>query len=89
MNFREESILKMEVSPFLFFFKDFIYLFLDRGDWREEREQEKHQCVVASCMPCTGNLACNPRRFPDRELNQQPFGLQVSAFFTPGFWEKI
>ena len=29
------------------FFKDFIYLFLERG--REgEREGEKHQCVVAS-----------------------------------------
>ena len=33
-----------------FFFKDFIYLFLERG--REgEREGEKHQCVVASRTP--------------------------------------
>ena len=29
------------------FFKDFIYLFLERGRERE-REGEKHQCVVAS-----------------------------------------
>ena len=57
----------------LFFFKkDFIY-FKQRG--REgERGGEKHQCVVASCMPLTGDLtwpatqacaltrngACNP-----------------------------
>ena len=36
----------------------FIY-FLERG--REgEREGEKHQCVVASCLPPTGDLARNP-----------------------------
>ena len=41
------------------FFKDFIYVFLERG--REgEREAEKHQCVVASCVPPTGDLALNP-----------------------------
>ena len=34
-------------------FKDFIYLFLERG--REgEREGEKDQCVVASCTPLLG-----------------------------------
>ena len=37
-------------SSLFYFFKDFIYLFLERG--REgEREGEKHQCVVASHMP--------------------------------------
>ena len=42
-------------SPFL---KRF-YLFLERG--REgEREGEKHQCVVASCMTPSGDLAHNP-----------------------------
>ena len=35
-----------------FFFKDFIYLFLERG----EREREKHQCVVL--------LACPPHLSP-------------------------
>ena len=40
------------VLPFLFF-KDFIYLFLEMG--REgEREGEKYQCVVASCVPRLG-----------------------------------
>ena len=34
------------------FFKDFICLFLDRGEGREE-EGEKHQCVV-ECAPYGG-----------------------------------
>ena len=34
------------------FFKDFIYLFLERQE-RREKEEEKHQCVVASRMPPT------------------------------------
>ena len=37
-----------------FLFKRF-YLFLERG-----REGEKHQRVVASCVPPTGDLAHNP-----------------------------
>ena len=36
----------------LVFKKILIYLFLERGKGR--REEEKHQCVVASCMPPTG-----------------------------------
>ena len=38
------------------YFRDFIYLFLERG--REgERKGEKHQCVVASRAPPTGDPA--------------------------------
>ena len=60
------------------FFKEFIYLFLERG--REgEREGEKHQPVVASHVPPTGDLAWNPGMCPDWELNQQPFGSQAGA----------
>ena len=34
-------------------------IFRERG--REgEREEEKHQCVVASHMPPTWDLVCNP-----------------------------
>ena len=51
------------------FCKDFIYLFLEKG--REgERKSEKQQCVVDSCMPPTGDLACKPGMCPDWELNQ-------------------
>ena len=44
-----------------FFKKDFIYLFLERG---KEGETEKHQCVVASYVPPTGDLAHNPGMCP-------------------------
>ena len=56
------------IVSFFFFLKDFIY-FLERG--REgEREGENHQCVVASQVPPTGDLACNAGMCPDWELNQ-------------------
>ena len=46
------------------FFKDFIYIFLERG--REGgREGKKHQCVVARCVPPTGDLAHNPDICPN------------------------
>ena len=49
------------------FFKDFIYF--QRG--REgETEGEKHQCVVASHAPPTGDLAHNPAVCPEWESNQ-------------------
>ena len=81
-----------------FFFKDFIYLFLERG--REgEREGEKHQCVVASHTPPTGGLAHNLDKCPHWELNQRPLGLQAGTQSTephqPGLnwgswnWEVI
>ena len=55
------------------FFKDF-FIFRERG--REvEREGEKHQCVVASNMPHTGDLAGNPGMCPESELKWPPFGL--------------
>ena len=58
---------------FLNFFKYFIYLFSER-----EREGEKHQCVVASHAPPTGDLACNPGMCPEWEANQRPFGSQAT-----------
>ena len=37
-------------SIFLFFYKDFIYLFLERGEERE-KEEEKHQLVASRTRP--------------------------------------
>ena len=52
----------LSALPF-YFLKDFTYLFLEKG--REgERKGEKHQCVVASHPPPTGDLACNPGMGP-------------------------
>ena len=60
---------------FLFFFYRF-YLFIFR---ERRREGEKHQCVVASHTPPTGDLARNPSLCPDQESNQQPFGSQFGT----------
>ena len=62
---------------FLFLKTDFLYLFLERG-----RQGEKHQCVVASRAPPTGDLACNPGMCPDWESNWPPFGSEARAQFT-------
>ena len=64
-----------------FLFKDFVYLFLKRGRERE-REEEKHQCVVAPCVPPFGDLACNSGIGPDWESNWRPFGSQTGAQST-------
>ena len=51
--------ISISISIFNFFLFLFFYLFLQRG--REgEREGEKHQCVVASHITTTGDLAGNP-----------------------------
>ena len=42
----------------------------------------KYQCVAASCMPPTGDLAHNPGMCPDWGLNQRPFGSQAYAQST-------
>ena len=55
--------------------------FRQRGR-EEEREGEKHQCVVASPAPPIGDLACNPGMCPDWESNQQPLGLQAGTQST-------
>ena len=78
-------IVSFDAQIFLIFFKFFkrFYLFIFRQREREgEREGEKHQYVVASSVPLTGGLACNPGMCPDWESNLRPFGLQASAQST-------
>ena len=52
------------------------------------RKGEKHQYVVTSHTPPTGDLACNPGMCPDWELNQRPFdskaGTQSTEPHQPG-----
>ena len=73
----------------LIFKKYFIY-------W--QRGKEEHQCVVASCVLPTGDLAHNPVMCPDWESNRQPFGFQACPQSTephqPGpiffnFWRLL
>ena len=42
-----------------------------------EREGEKQQCVAASHVTPTGDLARNPGTCPDWESNRRPFGSQA------------
>ena len=60
-----------------FFFKSIIF-----REGKAGREGEKHQCVIASHTPPTGDLASNPGMCPDWESNQPPFGLQVGTQST-------
>ena len=47
-----------------------------------ERQGEKRQCVVASHVAPTGDLARNPGICLDQESNQWPIGLQASTQST-------
>ena len=72
---------------FYLFLKDFIYLFLERGDeWEKDRERNVNMSEicesVASPMAPAGDLACHPGLCLDWELNWQPFGSQVSTQST-------
>ena len=63
-------------SYFLFLF----HLFIFEGEG--ERKREKHQCVVASHVPPTGDLVRNSGMCPDWESNHWPFGFQSSTQST-------
>ena len=61
--FLQLSSIPLYICTPVSFFSRF-YLFLERGE-EKEKEGEKHQYVVASHAPPTGNLACNPGMCPD------------------------
>ena len=72
------KIYKKETYTFenIIFFKRF-YLFIFRERGKEgEIEGQKYQCVVASPVPLTGDLARKPGMCPDWESNRRPFGSQ-------------
>ena len=74
---------------FFFFIKIFLFLF---RQGKGGREGEKHQCVVASHMPPTGDLACNPGTCPDRESNRDPLActaLNPLSHTSQGHWSAF
>ena len=44
--------------------------------------EEKRQCVAASLVPHTGDLAHTPGMCPDWGSNQRPFGSQAGSQST-------
>ena len=73
----------------IWFFKLFYFIFTKSGK-EGEREGDKHQCVVASHVPPTGDLAHNPGMCPDQESTRSLFGLQARAqsteLYQPGLF---
>ena len=67
------------MNIFNLFFKDFIYLFLEKERKKEERNINMWLPVM---QRLTGNLARNPGLCPDWESNQWPFGSQARAQST-------
>ena len=68
--------------PDLYFLKDFIYLFLERGKGREKGRERNISVWLPLAVPPTGDLARNPGVCPDWESNRRPFGLQASTQST-------
>ena len=60
----------MASTSFIFYsFKDFIYLFLGRGEGREKEGERNINVWLPLVCPAPGNLAHNPGMCPDWELN--------------------
>ena len=78
--------LIVPTNKFLFFKKDFIYLFIfrDRGS-EGEREGEKHRLVASSMHPYQGPNQ-QPRQVPWPGINWQPFTLPNQLSPTNWAW---
>ena len=72
----------MLILPSIIFSFKILFIYFEREGKGGEREGEKHQCVVASHVPPTGDLAHNPGMCLEWELNQQPFGSQTGTQST-------
>ena len=99
------TLFPISIHIVYFFFKDFIYLFLERGEGRG-KEGRKDQCMAARVVALTGDLACNTGMCPDWESNWRPFGSQPALnplsytsqrhiiyfsnkFMVPSFYEEF
>ena len=82
------------------FLKDFIYLFLERGEGREEERErninvrEKHWSVASHTRPVWAPSRSRDRTWssdmcPDHESNWQPFALWDDAEPTEPRWSGL
>ena len=71
------------VSLLVFVFKDFTYLFLERGEGRKkERERNINVWFPLTRPSPIGDLARNPGMYSDWKSNWQPFGSQADTQST-------
>ena len=70
----------LSLQPMHIFLK-ILFIYVKEGEGRRKRGRETsmYGCLL---LTLTGDLACNPGMCPDWELNQQPFGSQVSTQST-------
>ena len=54
----------------MIFFKDFIYLFLERRKGTEKERKRNINALLPLAHPTTGDLVYNPGMCPDWESNQ-------------------
>ena len=62
MQFGEEA--GIQTYELYYFFKDLIYLILERGEGRGKKERDKHQCVrdtLTSCLSHAPNWGPGPQ----------------------------
>ena len=64
------------------FFKDFVYLFLERGEGKEKERERNINMWLHLMHPPTEDLDHNPGMCPDWELNQWPSSSQAGAQST-------
>ena len=62
--------------------KDFIYLFLERGQGRDKERERNINVWLFLTGPLGGDLASKPGMCPDWESNWQPFGSQATTQST-------
>ena len=64
-------MIDFTISCYFIFLRFYVFIFRQKG--REgESEGEKHQCVVSSRAPPTGDLAQNPGMCPDGNQTSDP-----------------
>ena len=68
--FNTYFVLSIDITNQLASFLNILFIYRE-GKGRRKREREKHQCVVASHVPPTGDLAHNPGMCPDWESNSK------------------
>ena len=74
-------VADLGIEPRTFFFKDFIYLFIERGEGKE-KEERNISVWLPLMRPLLGTWPHNPGTCPDWESNPRPSGSQASAQST-------